>query len=192
MAFKFKDLMVSVGPRGGVDEPVCTLDTMKPAGAPAPRGITCTVDTMDPAGQAITCTVDTMDPAGQAHTCTVDTMGIRRAGTGQGVCTLDTMFPAGFGGGMAGMAALTTVTTVTTVTTLVQAVSPGAASLAQLKAQLQQALADKQPEPLPGTVEEAEDLERRLEGALEELRDHRRALEKGGKKTGAKPARPRK
>jgi hypothetical protein len=169
MAFKFKDLMVNVTSGGGADEPICTIATMDP----------------DPAAMAITCTVDTMDPA-QAVPCTVATMpypgGLRRAGgTGQGICTIATMWPAAFA----------TVTTVTTVTTLVQAAAPGATSLAQLKGQLQQALADverqEQAQALPATIEEADDLERKMESALQELRAHRRTLEKGAKKEPRKP-----
>jgi hypothetical protein len=184
MAFKFKDLMINVTSGGGPDTPICTVDTVRPA--EAAYAITCTVDTVDPAGQAITCTVDTVHGA---------PYGLRRRGTGQGICTLDTVRPD----------ALMTVTTVTTVTTLLAAAPGGSTtSLAQLKSQLQQALADveqrerqqEEAQALPATIEEADDLERRLEGALEELRDHRRTLEKGGskgaKKTGAKPGRPAK
>lgn len=191
MAFRFKDLMVSVSSGGGADDPICTIDTMKGEPDPAGQAATCTVDTMDPARQAYTCTVDTMKPAGLAYTCTVDTMpGLRRAGgtgTDTGICTIATMFPS-----------VMALTTVTTVTTLAQAVSPGATNLAQLKSQLQSALADveqrereqRESQALPKTVEEAADLERRLEGALQELRDHRKTLEKGGSK-GAKKEAPK-
>lgn len=189
MAFRFKDLMVSVTSGGGTDDPICTIATMKEPD-PAGQAATCTVDTMDPARQAYTCTVDTMDPLRQAHTCTVDTMpgiaGLRRAGGNEtGICTIATMFPS-----------VMALTTVTTVTTLAQAVSPGAGSLAELKGQLQQALADVErrereaqaAQALPQTVEEANELERRLEGALQELRDHRKSLEKGGAKGPKKEA----
>ncbi len=207
MAFKFKDLMVNVtGGGGGVDTPVCTVATMDPDPAPAgqARQITCTMDTMVPAGQAATCTVDTMDPARQAATCTVDTMGLLpctiatmygttygfRPATGRdtGVCTIATMFGT--------VAALTTVTTVTTIV----AAGAGPSSLAQLKAQLQQSLADVErqereqadAQALPKSVEEVDDLERRLEGALEELREHRKTLTKGAKKEPAKPRKGKK
>jgi hypothetical protein len=189
MAFRFKDLMINVASGGGGgDTPVCTYDTVEPK----------------PLGMAATCTYDTVDPAGQAGTCTFDTVGARAGGictiatvigttydlglTGRdtGVCTFDTVRPNAF----------LTVTTVTTVTTLVTA-GTGPASLAQLKAQLQQALADverrereQEAAGLPKTVAEADDLARRLEGALEELRDHRKTLEKDGSK-GAKKEAPK-
>jgi hypothetical protein len=164
MAFKFKDLMINVTSGGGTDAPICTFDTVKPAGL------------------AATCTFDTVDPAGQAGTCTFDTVGLKAGGI-TGICTFDTVRPNAF-------AAMTTVTTVTTVTTLVQA-APGATSLTQLKSQLQQALADverqEQAQALPATIEEADDLERKMESALQELRAHRRTLEKGAKKEPRKP-----
>jgi hypothetical protein len=94
------------------------------------------------------------------------------------------------------------MTTVTTVTTLAAAAGgQGTASLGQLKTQLQQALADVErrerevqaAQALPQTVEESDELERRLEGALQELRDHRKSLEKGGAKGAKKEApKPRK
>jgi hypothetical protein len=180
MAFKFKDLMINVtSGGGGGDTPICTYDTVdpKPVGAAA-RGITCTYDTVDPAGQAKTCTYDTV--TGQAAPiCTFDTVGIR--GRYTGICTYDTVRPDAFAA---------TITTVTTVTTLLAGVpGGGSTSLGQLKSQLQQALADveqreraQEAAGLPQTVEEADDLERRLEGALQELRDHRKSLEKGAKK----------
>lgn len=193
MAFKFKDLMINVtSGGGGADTPVCTLDTVEPK--PEAYAITCTMDTVDPAGQARTCTMDTV-PAQAMLTCTLDTVyrfGTFGLGRGQtGVCTLDTVRPDAFA----------TVTTVTTVTTLIAAV-PGTAptSLAQLKEQLQQALADverrereqQEANTLPKTVEEADDLERRLQGAIQELRDHRKTLEKGAKKEAPKPSKGRK
>lgn len=206
MAFKFKDLMINVtSGGGGADTPICTVDTVdqKPEG----YALTCTVDTVRPAGQAATCTVDTVDPARAAGTCTVDTVtgyaitctvdtvyrcglsfGLGGRDTGTGVCTVDTVRPA----------TLALMTTVTTVTTLVAAADPRAVSLGQLKAQLQQALADvearerAQEAGLPKTVEEADDLERRLEGALEELRDHRKSLQKGAKKEAPKPRKAKK
>jgi hypothetical protein len=186
MAFKFKDLMINVTSGGGGDTPVCTFDTVDPK--PAAMGITCTFDTVDPAGQAATCTFDTVGlKAGQTGICTFDTVGLKAGQTG--VCTFDTVRPNAFA----------TVTTVTTVTTLLAAVpGTGATSLAQLKAQLQQALADverqerEQQTGLPKTVEEAEDLERRLEGALQELRDHRKTLEKGAKRESPKPRKGKK
>ncbi|HEX3129195.1 MAG TPA: hypothetical protein VH394_17810 [Thermoanaerobaculia bacterium] len=186
MAFKFKDLMINVtSGGGGGDTPICTYDTVdpKPAGAAA-RGITCTYDTMDPAGQAKTCTYDTV--TGQAAP---DMVGIR--GRYTGICTYDTVRPDAFAA---------TVTTVTTVTTLLAAVGGGgSASLAQLKSQLQQALADveqreraQEAAGLPQTVEEADDLERRMEGALQELREHRKSLEKGARKGASKASKPKK
>jgi hypothetical protein len=196
MAFKFKDLMINVtSGGGGVDDPICTLDTMKEP-PPAGQAATCTVDTMPAqAARGITCTVDTMDPAlaVRAITCTVDTMfpyGFRPdTGRDTGICTIATM--AG---------TIAALTTVTTVTTLVQAASPAPASLAQLKEQLQQALADverrereqQDAQALPKTLKEADDLERRLQGALQELRDHRKTLEKGAKKEAPKPSKGKK
>jgi hypothetical protein len=190
MAFKFKDLMINVtSGGGGADTPICTVDTVRPAGQAA----TCTVDTVDPARAAGTCTVDTV--TGYAITCTVDTVyrcglsfGLGGRDTGTGVCTVDTVRPA----------TLALMTTVTTVTTLVAASGGGSVSLGQLKAQLQQALADvearerAQEGGLPKTVEEADDLERRLEGALEELRDHRKSLQKSAKKEAPKARKPKK
>lgn len=205
MAFKFKDLMINVtSGGGGGDTPICTYDTVEPK--PAGMAATCTYDTVDPAGQAATCTYDTVKPAGQAGTCTFDTVGLRATGictiatvpgttygfglTGRdtGVCTFDTVKPS-----------ILALTTVTTVTTLVAAAAPGA-SLGQLKAQLQQALADVErqereqadAQALPNTVEEVDDLERRLEGALEELREHRKTLAKGAKKDGPKARKAKK
>lgn len=163
MAFKFKDLMISVTSGGGGETPICTVDTVDPK----------------PAALAATCTVDTV--FGAAY-------GLRLQ-TGQGICTLDTVRPNAFA----------TVTTVTTVTTLVQS-APGAGtvSLAQLKAQLQQALADverqereQQAQGLPATIEEADDLEHRLKGALKELQEHRKTLEKGAKES-SKPRKGKK
>lgn len=211
MAFKFKDLMINVtSGGGGADTPICTVDTVdqKPEG----YALTCTVDTVRPAGQAATCTVDTVDPARAAGTCTVDTV---TTGTGMGyaiTCTVDTVYRCGLSFGLGGRdtgtgvctvdtvrpATLALMTTVTTVTTLVAASGGGSVSLGQLKAQLQQALADvearerAQEAGLPRTVEEADDLERRLEGALEELRDHRKTLQKGAKKEAPKPRKAKK
>jgi hypothetical protein len=194
MAFKFKDLMINVtSGGGGGDTPVCTYDTVEPK--PVGIAATCTYDTV-PAGQAATCTFDTVKPAGQAGTCTFDTVGLRATG----ICTIATVFGTPFGFDLTrdtGVCTfdtvkpnfLGTVTTVTTVTTLV-AGSAGPTTLAQLKAQLQQALADveqreraqAETEALPKSIEEVDDLERRLEGALDELREHRKTLEKGGSK----------
>lgn len=209
MAFKFKDLMVSVTAGGGGDTPICTVDTVEPK--PEAQAATCTVDTVYRAAEAGTCTVDTVDRAFQAGTCTVDTVdaaahwaitctvdtvyrppyGLRLQTDGTGICTVDTVRPA----------TLALMTTVTTVTTLAAAAAgPGATSLAQLKSQLQSALADverrereqQEAQALPKTVEEADDLERRLEGALQELRDHRKTLGKGAKKESSKARKPRK
>lgn len=191
MAFKFKDLMINVTSGGGGDTPICTYDTVEPK----------------PAGMAATCTYDTVDPAGQAGTCTYDTVGAR-AGI---VCTIATVFGTTYGTTLrltaqdTGVCTYDTVrpltalmTTVTTVTTLAAA-GTGPASLAQLKAQLQQALADverrereQEAAGLPKTVEEADDLQRRLEGALEELREHRRTLEKEAKKESPKARKSKK
>lgn len=163
MAFKFKDLMINVTSGGGGETPICTVDTVDPK----------------PAALAATCTVDTV--LGPAYGFRLPT----------GICTVDTVRPNAFA----------TVTTVTTVTTLLAAPpGTGSTSLAQLKAQLQQALADVERQEreqqaanaLPATVEEADDLERRLQGAIQELRDHRKALEKGAKKESPKPRKGKK
>ena len=207
MAFKFKDLMINVtSGGGGADTPICTVDTVDQK--PEAYAITCTVDTVKPAGQAATCTVDTVFPAQAANTCTVDTVPAQGYAI---TCTVDTVYRCaatyGLGGRETGICtvdtvrpnAFATVTTVTTVTTLLAAVGGGgSASLGQLKAQLQQALADvearerAQEAGLPKTVEEADDLERRIEGALQELRDHRKTLEKGAKKDASKARKPKK
>jgi hypothetical protein len=166
MAFRFKDLMVNVVKSGGEVDPVCTIATIDP----------------NPA-QAVPCTIATIGPA-QAAACTIATIGTYtgfrfQGGTtgGAGFCTIATIFPGAFA----------TVTTVTTVTTVVQAGPAGPASLKELKEQLQQALADverqerEQQAALPATIEEAEDLEHRLKGALKELQEHRKSLEKDAK-----------
>ena len=194
MAFKFKDLMINVTSGGGGDTPICTMDTVDPR--PVGQAHTCTMDTVEAVGQAHTCTMDTVDPARAMITCTLDTVrggtGFRLATDGgTGICTLDTVRPA----------TLALMTTVTTVTTLAAAMGTGPTSLAQLKAQLQGALADverrerEQQGGLPQTVEEADDLERRMESALQELREHRKTLgkgEKGAKKEAPKPRKGRK
>lgn len=189
MAFKFKDLMINVASGGGGDTPICTFDTVEPK--PVGMAATCTYDTVDPAGQAGTCTYDTVG-ARAGIVCTIATVfgttyDLGLTGRDTGVCTFDTVRPL-----------LTALTTVTTVTTLAAA-GTGPTSLAQLKAQLQQALADverrereQEAAGLPKTVAEADDLERRLEGALAELREHRRTLEKGAKKETPKPRKARK
>ena len=185
MAFRFKDLMIQVVPqgRGGdEDDPACTLASKEP------------------------------DPAGLAAGC-------REASEAQCTCTLATKMdptPAMMGCTLASriepqaLGTITTVTTVTTVTTLVQGGRGG--DLASLKAQLRAALVDVERQEraqqgdggLPATVEEADDLERRLREAIEELQDHRKSLQRsekgaeprGGSKTaskgGAKKARGRK
>lgn len=167
MAFRFKDLMIQVvPPGGGEDDPACTLATRD---EPDPQGVPCTLATMDPA-QLRPCTLATMIPP---------TPGVRADEPG---CTLATRILFGVAGGTA--AAITTVTTVTTVTTLVG--GAGAADLQTLKDQLRQALDTEG--GLPTTVEEANDLERRLKEAIEELQDHKKTLQKGA----AKKAKPKK
>ncbi|MES1243805.1 MAG: hypothetical protein ABUT39_19525 [Acidobacteriota bacterium] len=191
MAFRFKDLMIQVvaNKGGGEGDPICTLATMDPD--PKPEGIVpCTLATEPPPPTTI--------PAG-IMPCTLATepyppttgggFALLRAGTGQetGICTLATMFPT------PGLMAAATVTTVTTVTTLVQAAPT---NLKDLKEQLRRSLAEierrEQADALPRTAEEADDLERRLEGALQELREHRKTLAKGAKKGGAKTAKSKK
>jgi hypothetical protein len=190
MAFKFKDLTIQVAaPRRDEDgDPVCTLATAKPDPDPDPAAIVpCTLATMGEqaaATRVMPCTLATMFPTPGILGLTGDTTG--------GVCTLATMF---------GAFTPNTVTTVMTVTTVVQ--RPGAASLRELKEQLQQALAEierqereQEAAALPRSVEEADELERRLKGALQELQDHRRTLEneapKGASKKTAKEGSRRK
>lgn len=202
MAFRFKDLMIQVVPKGGgEDDPACTLASKEP----------------DPAG-IVPCTLASQDPetgggfAARARACA-------EASEAQCTCTLATKMdpvPAMIGCTLASrietqaLGTITTVTTVTTVTTLVQGGRGG--DLASLKAQLRAALEDVERQEraqqgdggLPATVEEADDLERRLREAIEELQDHRKTLQRsekgaesgGGSKTaskgGAKKARGRK
>lgn len=183
MAFRFKDLMIQAVPQGqggGEDDPACTLASKEP------------------------------DPAGLAAGC-------REASEAQCTCTLATKMdpvPAMFGCTLASriepqaLGTITTVTTVTTVTALVQGGRGG--DLASLKAQLRAALEDVERQEraqqgdggLPTTVEEVDELERRLREAIEELQAHRKTLQqsgagsKGGSQTaskgGAKKARGRK
>lgn len=195
MAFRFKDLMIQVVPQGGGgDAPVCTLASKEP----------------DPA--AIPCTLASkIDPANApAAACP-------EASQAQCTCTLATKMeppPAMFGCTLASriephaLGTITTVTTVTTVTTLAQGgAGHRGGDLASLKAQLRAALEDverqeraQQGGGLPATVEEADDLERRLREAIEELQDHRKTLQRpekgaeprGGSKGGVKKARGRK
>ncbi len=178
MAFRFKDLMVNVVKSGGEGDPFCTIATIDPNPAQA---VPCTIATIDPV-QAAACTIATIDPV-QAAACTIATIGTYtgfrfQGGTtgGAGFCTIATVFPGAFA----------TVTTVTTVTTVVQTGPAGPTSLTELKEQLRQALAEverreqeQEAGALPRTVEEADDLEQRLKGALKELQEHRKSLEEG-------------
>ncbi|MFL6293396.1 MAG: hypothetical protein ACJ759_21080 [Thermoanaerobaculia bacterium] len=188
MAFRFKDLMIQVIPSSGTggDEQICTLASKvdeDPAGAVPP----CT-PASSPAA-IVPCTLATkVEPA--YVTCTPAT-----APAAIVPCTLASQIPPTFGAfGAAGggtAAAITTVTTVTTVTTLVAGAGAGAgaSNLPSLKQQLRQALdqveaqerAAAQAQPrLPQTVEESDDLARRLREAIEELQEHRKSLQQPG------------
>ncbi|HSN86001.1 MAG TPA: hypothetical protein VL025_04545 [Thermoanaerobaculia bacterium] len=183
MAFRFKDLMIQVVPQGGgEDDPACTLASKEPD----PAGIVpCTLASkIEPEGLA---KGGACDGASEAQcTCTLAT----KQEPAMIACTLASRIIPRLPGaeGTAALGTITTVTTVTTVTTLVQGGAGGGGSLASLKAQLRAALEDverqerAQEEPsLPATVEEADDLERRLQEAIEELRDHRKTLQKPAK-----------
>lgn len=200
MAFRFKDLMIQVVPQGGgEDDPVCTLASKEPD----PQGIVpCTLASkIEPEGLA---KGGACDGASEAQcTCTLAT----KQEPAMIACTLASRIIPRLPGTEA-LGTITTVTTVTTVTTLVQ--GGGGGSLASLKAQLRAALEDverqerAQEEPsLPATVEEADDLERRLREAIEELQNHRKTLQrpekaesrtgsKGGAKSAAKKSKGRK
>ncbi len=203
MAFRFKDLMIQVVPQGqgGGDDPVCTLASKEPdPAALMPCTLASKPDELAARGCAeateaqCSCTLATKEsPIPAAIACTlasrIEPWNPR---------TID---PAALG-------TITTVTTVTTVTTLVQGGGGSrGGDLASLKSQLRAALEDierqeraQQGDGLPATVEEADDLERRLREAIEELQDHRKTLQKeekaessrNGPKGGAKKGKGRK
>ncbi|HYN21702.1 MAG TPA: hypothetical protein VE078_12130 [Thermoanaerobaculia bacterium] len=165
MAFKFKDLMIQVVNEDG--DP-CSCE-------PATRA--------EPAGAVPPCSCEPatrIDPAGIV--CMPATAGICQPATA-GVCQPAT---AGFAGAIT---MITTVTTVTTVTTLVGGAGPRT-DLRTLKEQLRQILDDlerqestgSQAAGLPASAEEADDLERRLKEAIEELQDHKKTLRKAAAK----------
>jgi hypothetical protein len=169
MAFRFKDLMIQVIRQNetGGDEHVCTIAS-KIGGEPDPAAVMpCTLASMIDPARVMPCTPATYPDS--EH------------------CPMQML--AGQGGGIT--PAITTVTTVTTVTTLVAGTGRGAADLSSLKQQLRQALdqveaqerasAAQAPAGLPATMEEAEDLERRLREAVEELQAHKKTLQKPAK-----------
>ncbi len=194
MAFKFKDLMIQVAPGkqgGGDGDPACTLATrVEPAGI-----VPCTLATMGDRAQGqqarettAACTLATQG----VHPCTLATMyggytPVIVGDTTGGVCTLATMFPFQF-------LLTTTPMTPTLMTTGVLGGGLRSANLADLKAQLRQALEEveqlerSQEQALPATVEEADELERRLQEALEELKDHRKSLEQAARPAGTQKA----
>lgn len=180
MAFKFKDLMVQVINDDG--EPcTCGPATRDPAAA---TPCTCGPETRPMAAAIVPCTVaSAIDPAGII--CGAASAGFCGAASA-GACGAAT---AGF----RTLAAITTVTTVTTVTTLVGGAGPHT-DFRTLKEQLRQALDDLERQEagaqgagLPATAEEADDLERRLKEAIEELQDHKKTLRKGAAKKAKAP-----
>ena len=159
MAFRVKDLMIQVVPGGGDGEACsCTIATKV---EPAEAGC---------GGTLCSCTMETKivaaaEPCGgatlQECSCTIATAAVTP--------------PPG---------ALTTITTVTTVTTVTAIAGGGRVpGLRELMDQLRRVLEESERQGAPGgglpqTVEESEDLERRLSEAIKELQDQRKSLHK--------------
>ena len=167
MAFRVKDLMISVVPGDGDPECSCGVATRI-----APEAAPC-------GGTLCSCTVETRPVA-----LNQDCGDVSYPNCSCGVATAAATPPPG------AMTTITTVTTVTTVTTMVQ--GGQAAGLKELMEQLRRVLEGiEKPDPvqgLPKTAEEAADLERRLNEAIQELQAHRKSLQKPA----APPAKGRK
>ena len=170
MAFRFKDLMIEVLP-GDADAANATCPTLS----------------MDPARQAGTCGTISMDPAQAAcggSICTTVSQGtalmaVAGCPAATGICGTLTMPPTPYallavcGGTLCGTLTMWGAAQVT-------------GSLPALKQQLQQALQQIEAQEraaaqgaaagLPTTAEEADDLQRRLNEAIEELQEHRKTL----------------
>ncbi|HWM91178.1 MAG TPA: hypothetical protein VN493_10455 [Thermoanaerobaculia bacterium] len=179
MAFKIRDLMIQVvsGQDGGGDpECSCGPASMRdddPGMAARPEPCTC-----GPASR-----IEPM--AATPCSCGPETMWPRPAKDYEPRCTCG-VATMGFEDPAPGLTTITTVTTVTTVTTLVQG-GGRPKDLKALKEELRRLLEElerrershaQEPAGLPKTVEEADDLERRLQGAIKELRDHKETLKK--------------
>lgn len=190
MAFRFKDLMVDVLSGGGGACPTLSV---------GPADAQCPTLSVDPARAQ--CPTLSVDPA--QITCPTLSVPAQAAGGGTQIyCPTLTIPTPAFA--MLTCPTLTVspailATTAICGTLTIPAARTGAEDLAALKQQLRQALeqveareraaAEAQP-GLPKTVEEADDLERRLHEAIEELQEHRKTLQKPAKP--AKPAKDRK
>lgn len=153
MAFRFKDLMVDVLAAGGTPCPTVSVDPL--------QGTPCPTVSVDPA---------------------------------QGICPTVSIIKTLFGAICPTLSLTHTTpfacpTLSLTLTPAFGAAQVGAESLALLKQQLKQALSEIEAqeraarEPvLPRTLDEADDLERRLQGALKELQDHKKTLQKPARK----------
>lgn len=198
MAFRFKDLMIEVLP-GGAD----------------PANATCGTLSMDPARQAGTCGTLSMDPAQAAcgaetycptisqpaqaacggTLCPTLSMDPMRLACGGTICPTLSQWPTP-------MVAAAGTTGILCGTLTMFGAPQARVGLSTLKQHLQQALEQVEAQEraaaqgaagLPATAEEADDLERRLREAIEELQEHRKTLAPA--KTGAKarkPGKPRK
>jgi hypothetical protein len=187
MAFRFKDLMVDVLAGGGG----CPTLSVEPAQGQCP---TLSVDPL----QGTPCPTLSVDPL-QGTPCPTLSVGPQFAGGGTtGICPTLSVTPTP---GYALLATPTlTATTLTTLTTTpficeltLLPARTGAENLAFLKQQLRQTLeqieaqerAAREP-VLPRTLEEADELERRIQGALKELQDHKKTLQKKPARKGRK------
>jgi hypothetical protein len=200
MAFKFKDLMVNVLPAQADKVAGAACPTLSAGGGPAAAAA---CPTLSAPGQAAPEAAAGTAPQG-AQPVHCPTLSALTTFTTAWICPTLSMTVTWAAGicptlsATAGYAALCP-TLSATVTGTLQAQSPE--MLAALRQQLQQALAQlDQPQAahaamaaanvadtgLPQTVEEAEDLERRLRGALDELQQHKKALQ------AARPKKPRK
>ncbi len=217
MPFKFKDLLVNVLPggeapgRANAGCPTISVD-------PARQANTCPTISVDPAqavceGGSFCPTISVMQAQAvcqgsycptisvqpMALTCPTISVIPQAAVCGGSFCptisVMNAMYcptaSATMGGGLP-QTAIGGCPTLTVPT--IGMAGGGAASLAALKQQLQQALAqveeqEKALQPgLPQTLEETEDLERRMVEAVEELREHKKTLQGGQEKPAARPA----
>ena len=161
MAFRVKDLMISVVPGDGDPECSCGVASkLDPAAARCGAGTYCS------------CTVETKGMA-----LNQECEGVSYPQCSCGVATAAATPPGN-------LTTITTVTTVTTVTTIVQ--GGHSTGLKELMEQLRRVLDEVErqerepgaPAGLPATKEESEDLERRLSEAIGELQAHRKSLQK--------------